>query len=93
MRSRYTAYVLGLEGYLLATWHTTTRPASLGLAEEQGLKWVGLQVEASGGEGDSAWVRFSARYKQNGRAGKLEERSRFVREEGRWYYLDGEWSD
>ena len=26
MRSRYSAYVLGLEDYLLATWHASTRP-------------------------------------------------------------------
>jgi len=95
MRSRYTAYVLGLEDYLLATWHPDTRPASLGLADSPG-QWLGLKVLATeaGGEGEQTGVvEFVARYKVNGRAQRLQERSRFVREAGRWYYLDGEPGD
>jgi SEC-C motif-containing protein len=45
MRSRYCAYALGLEPYLLATWHTSTRPAELNLAEDGGTKWLGLNIK------------------------------------------------
>lgn len=89
MRSRYSAYALGLADYLLATWHPTTRPLDLDIAG--GPKWLGLSVlrhESSGP--DSAIVEFVARYKAGGRAGRLGEVSRFVRAEGSWYYLDGD---
>lgn len=87
MRSRYTAYVLGLETYLLATWHEDTRPAELGL--EAALKWQGLDVRSFSIEGDEGRVCFVARYKVNGRAGRMSETSRFLRENGCWLYVDG----
>lgn len=91
MRSRYTAYVLGLEDYLLDTWHPSTRPASLDLHAEPRPKWLGLKVIRHVPEDDShATVAFVARYKVGGRAHRLEETSRFARENGRWYYLDGD---
>ncbi len=90
MRSRYTAYTLRLEPYLLATWHPSTRPAELNLNTEPQPKWLGLQVKHHQQADDShAEVEFVARYKLGGRAYRLHETSRFVREEGRWYYLDG----
>ena len=46
MRSRYSAYVLGLEDYLLATWHASTRPAALNLCTEAKPKWLGLEIKA-----------------------------------------------
>lgn len=90
MRSRYSAFVLGLHDYLLATWHPNTRPASLG-PDEPGLRWLGLTLRASAQQDEChASVEFVARSKLGGRAHRLHERSRFVREEdGRWYYLDG----
>jgi SEC-C motif-containing protein len=91
MRSRYTAYTLHLEPYLLATWHPSTRPATLDLNTEPQPKWLGLQVKRHQQTGDShAEVEFIARYKIGGRAHRLHETSRFVHEEGRWYYLDGD---
>ena len=91
MRSRYTAYVLGLEDYLLATWHTSTRPASLDLAGDTATRWLGLSVKRHEVIDEThAIVEFVARYKIGGRAHRLHEVSRFVREEGRWYYVDGE---
>ena len=89
MRSRYSAYVLKLENYLLATWHPDTRPASLDLASDNA-KWLGLEVEQYIPESaDRATVEFVARYKIGGRAHRLHEVSRFVREDGRWFYVDG----
>lgn len=91
MRSRYTAYVLQREDYLLATWHPSTRPPSLGLAEEARPKWLGLEVKRHEQQDEMhAVVEFVARYKLNGRAHRLHEKSRFVREAGRWFYIDGD---
>jgi SEC-C motif domain protein len=90
MRSRYTAYTLLREDYLLATWHASTRPVRLGLAEEVPTKWLGLEVKHhEQQDADHAIVEFVARYKVNGRAHRLHEVSRFVREEGSWFYVDG----
>lgn len=90
MRSRYSAYALKLEAYLLATWHPDTCPASLDLAADN-TKWLGLEVKKyTPGSADRATVEFVARYKIGGRAGRLHEVSRFVREAGRWLYVDGE---
>ena len=91
MRSRYSAYVLGLEPYLLATWHASTRPTALDLDKETSPRWLGLDIKRHQATGpDSAVVEFVARYKTGGRAHRLHEVSRFVREDGRWYYVDGE---
>ncbi len=93
MRSRYTAYVLKLEAYLLDTWHPRTRPAVLDLATD-GSKWLGLEVKKHLVESDSrATVEFVARYKIGGRAYRLHEISHFVLEEGRWFYVAGDYPD
>ena len=87
MRSRYSAYVLGLIDYLLATWHPSTAPGELLLAPVQ---WMGLEVRHTQMAGDAGVVEFVARWRDSGgRAGRLHETSRFVREGGRWFYIDG----
>jgi len=92
MRSRYSAYVLDQIDYLLATWHARTRPAVL-LPNGAGLRWLGLQVIThEQQDADHATVQFVARSKLGGRAYRLKEISRFVREDERWLYLDGETS-
>ena len=89
MRSRYSAFVLDELGYLLATWHASTRPASL-TPNPKNLKWLGLEVRRRTAlDADHAAVEFVARHKLGGRAERLHEFSRFVREDGRWFYLDG----
>jgi len=91
MRSRYTAYVLLRENYLIATWHASTRPAALGLEDGSATKWLGLEVmRHEQQDAEHALVEFVARYKVNGRAARLHEISHFVREAGRWYYVDGD---
>lgn len=92
MRSRYSAYVLGLEDYLLATWHISTRPASLGLADQSPQPaWLGLAVKRhENPTAETAVVEFVARMRIGGAsAHRMHEVSRFVREDGRWYYIDG----
>lgn len=91
MRSRYTAYVLQHEDYLLATWHADTRPATLDLAASSPDSWLGLTVRQHVQQDENhATVEFVARYKVGGRAHRMHEISRFVREAGRWLYRDGE---
>ncbi len=94
MRSRYAAYVLGLEPYLLATWHPSTRPERLDLDAEAAPKWLGLEVRRHETAGaDEAIVEFVARYRLGGRGHRLHELSRFVCEAGRWFYVDGRFPD
>jgi len=90
MRSRYSAFVLQNEPYLLATWHPGTRPGSVGF--EPGTKWLGLSVKSAHITGpDRAEVEFVARYRVGGGAAvRIHERSRFVCEDGRWLYVDGD---
>lgn len=90
MRSRYAAFVRDLRPYLLASWHASTRPAELA-PPEPGLKWLGLDVKRSAlQDPDHGTVEFVARSKLGGRARRLHEVSRFVREQGQWFYVDGD---
>ncbi len=90
MRSRYTAFVLSLDEYLLQTWHPNTRPVALNLAEDSATKWLGLQVKNTKKISEkSASVEFVARYKVAGKAERLHELSEFEWIAGRWYYLTG----
>ena len=85
MRSRYIAYALGLERYLLDTWHPDTRPGRLELDRTPHTRWIGLEVCAAGDD----TVEFVARCRIGGRAQRLHEISEFRREGGRWYYVTG----
>jgi SEC-C motif-containing protein len=90
MRSRYSAYVLGLDAYLLETWHSLTRPSVIE-PRPPGLRWLGLQVRLHREHDAShAIVEFVARSKLDGRAQRLHEISRFERQDGRWFYVDGQ---
>jgi len=91
MRSRYTAYTLQREDYLLTTWHQSTRPQALKLQGEAVAKWLGLEVKRhEKQDAEHAIVEFVARYKVNGRAHRLHEISRFVCKAGKWFYVDGQ---
>jgi SEC-C motif domain protein len=90
MRSRYSAFALGLAPYLLATWSRASRPPDLDL--DDGLHWRRLQIvdTVRGGAGDEEGVvEFRAAHRSADGAGVLHERSRFAREDGRWVYVDG----
>lgn len=92
MRSRYSAYALGLSDYVLRSWHSSKRPDQLDLQSDRAKgKWLGLTVKQHIPDGDRAEVEFIARYKpHDGPASRLHERSRFVKEKGEWFYLDGD---
>ncbi len=107
MRSRYTAYTRRDEAYLRATWHASTLPPEPVVDQNEKLQWLGLEVKSAlrlrqrkaklPENQDADTVEFVARYKINGRAYRLHEVSRFVREEvageARWFYLDGSFPD
>lgn len=92
MRSRYAAFVLRFEKYLFDTWHPRTRPKDIRLLrQDPPPKWLGLDVRATTVDGDTGTVEFVARYRSGGGpATRMHETSRFVREGGRWYYVDGD---
>ncbi len=93
MRSRYTAFALGDRTHLLATWHPDTRPVELALDPEQ--RWLHLRIDAVSGGGPfdtDGTVEFTAAYRIRRGRGELRELSRFAREDGRWYYVDGDLS-
>lgn len=88
MRSRYSAYVLNRVDYLLATWHPQTRPAKVDPGPAD-WRWLGLDVRRHVQLDEShATVEFVARCKQNGRASRLHEVSRFEKLDGCWLYVD-----
>ena len=89
MRSRYSAYVLKLSDYLLATWHSSTRPSELDLSADD-CKWLGLEIKRHTQlDASHASVEFVARYRIAGRGHRLHELSRFTLEGDRWVYIDG----
>ena len=89
MRSRYCAYVAQNANYLLATWHTTTRPATMDFSTE--IEWHGLTVVAARGSSldREGSVEFKAKFRRGDAHLELHEGSSFVQENGRWFYVDG----
>jgi SEC-C motif domain protein len=87
MRSRYAAFATRNARYLLDTWHVSRRPERFEF--EGGVEWYMLKVHAHTAQGDTATVAFSARSRLRNRTHELRETSRFVREDGRWFYVDG----
>lgn len=88
MRSRYTAYTLNDETYLRATWDPRTCPVEK-ITHDEPTKWLGLEVRKHQATGDQATVEFVARYKIAGRAHRLHEVSNFLRDDGKWFYVNG----
>ncbi|VAW67305.1 UPF0225 protein YchJ [hydrothermal vent metagenome] len=89
MRSRYTGYVLGQVQYLLDSWHSSTRPSEIRL--EDGLRWTGLSVlKATKEKNNTAYVEFAAQFESGGKTGQMHERSQFVFENNKWFYVQGE---
>ncbi|WP_431475522.1 YchJ family protein [Massilia eburnea] len=105
MRSRYSAYTLQNEPYLLSTWHESTRPTEPIIQQDEKLQWLGLEVKSAlrlrqrkaEAQPNEDFVEFVARLRVNGRGQRLHELSRFLREPGegglRWFYVDGEFPE
>lgn len=94
MRSRYTAFVIKDADYLIKTWHPSCQAAQFRQEIEAGFantRWLGLTVfeSASGADANEGYVSFVARFNEQHKAGAIIERSRFLKECGQWYYIDG----
>lgn len=89
MRARYSAYALGRLQFVFDTWHARTRPARSELTVDPAVKWLGLEVRRHLPGENESHVEFVARSRLGGRAQRLHEASRFVRENGSWFYVDG----
>ncbi|WP_394281679.1 YchJ family protein [Corynebacterium sp.] len=93
MRSRFSAFVVGDEDYLLRTWAPDTRPRSLDLADSP-VKFERLMIvdKRAGGFFDAEGVvEFEAFYSVDGQAGSQRERSTFRRlDDGQWVYSAGD---
>lgn len=92
MRSRYSAYVLGDESYLLKTWHSSTRPVMLNLEQDTN-EWIKLEllkVQAGKPKDNEGSVEFVAHFKAQNQRQQLHEVSRFIQEDEQWFYLDGQ---
>ncbi|AHH98394.1 YchJ family metal-binding protein [Kutzneria viridogrisea] len=88
MRSRFSAFAVRDEAYLLRTWHSSTRPP--GVEFDPGLRWVRLEIldRVEGGMfATEGTVEFRAHYREGGQRGAMQERSLFVRDAGNWVYL------
>lgn len=94
MRSRYTAFVMKDADYLIKTWHPSCEPQELRQGLQQSFattEWLGLTLFASeeGKNPQEGYVSFVARFCEHNKNGALIERSRFLKENGQWYYIDG----
>jgi SEC-C motif-containing protein len=88
MRSRYSAFAVRDEAYLVRTWHPDTRPGRVTL--DPGQEWTGLTILATSGGGlfdQHGTVEFQARYVLDGRPGRIRENSAFVRYQKVWVYF------
>ena len=93
LRSRYSAYVLANGNYLHRSWHASTRPTKKSLLQLPPTQWTDLTIvrtEQGGVNDTTGLVEFIARYQEGLQIKQLHETSRFVREGGRWFYIDGQ---
>jgi SEC-C motif-containing protein len=92
MKSRYSAYAVGNGRYLVETTASENRhEGDAALIEEHArhTEWLKLEIVDSTESGDEGMVEFKAFYRENGVVRVLHEKSRFLRREGMWYYIDG----
>jgi SEC-C motif-containing protein len=94
MRSRYSAYVKNNKNYLLDTWHSSTRPKAeeFELDDNSEFRWLQLKViktELGSSRDNEGLVFFEAQYRFQGQEGTMQEASKFVKEDGKWFYIEG----
>nr|WP_318381511.1 YchJ family protein [uncultured Enterobacter sp.] len=94
MRSRYSAFVNKNADYLIRTWHPSCQMSEFKADIENGFahtEWLGLTIfeQADSEKVNEGFVSFVARFKEQGKPGAIIERSRFLKENGQWYYVDG----
>ena len=96
MRSRYSAYVVADINYLMNSHHPSTRPTKERksiLRWTKSVQWIKLDVKnaVAGTVNDTeGWIVFIAYFSDGGKIETIHENSRFVKENGKWYYISGE---
>ena len=97
MRSRFSAYALGLTDYVIRT----TAPGSPAWSDDRdawaasidrfstATRFAGLRVEPGPNDGARAQVTFHATLSQHGHDASFAEQSTFVLRDGLWLYCDG----
>lgn len=96
MRSRYSAYCHKNIEYIYKTYHASTRadnPIDAILSFAAQSHFINLAILSSNSESDEGFVTFTVRYLQQNVLCQFTEKSRFIMEQGRWYYLNGELED
>ena len=83
MRSRFSAYALDCQQYLLNSWHPSTRPESI--ETDPSVQWIRLKIIDTEKHPDQ--VEYVATFKLHGKAHKMRENSRFIFEYGYWFYV------
>ena len=95
MRSRYSAYAIGLIDYIIQTTSISKqrdlihRRAEL-LSFSKDTSFEGLHIIDKQDAGKEGFVTFTAMLKQDDRDVSFTEKSRFEKVEGKWYYHSGE---
>lgn len=93
MRSRFTAFARNEIDYLGSTMVEEHRqefhPEEIRRWNKD-TDWLGLEILETATHGETGMVRFRAEFRHKGATQSLTERSRFVRRNGVWFYLDGE---
>ncbi|MCK5311747.1 MAG: YchJ family protein [Desulfobacteraceae bacterium] len=94
MRSRFSAFCTEDIKYLISTHHPSMRQPNEADALSTTIKqtkWLGLKIlkaKKSKTDETEAYVEFAAFY-HDGKIGQLHENSRFIKDNNKWYYLDG----
>ncbi|GIU02364.1 YchJ family protein [Shewanella algidipiscicola] len=92
MRSRYSAFVMRLHDYLIATHHPDTLNGLTKsiLDSDNQTQWLGLSIQRSATTDDNGVVEFHAWYRENNRLDAIHEVSQFIKQHGVWWYTSGE---
>jgi SEC-C motif domain protein len=94
MRSRYSAFALGLSDYIMATTHPNNPDYTENkenwkksiLDFSQNTQFIGLKIDEFIDGDTEAFVTFEAKLD----SGILKEKSRFLKEKGKWLYESGD---
>lgn len=93
MRARYCAHVVNRPQFILDSWHGSSRPSLADIAPFVALPWHDLTILGHQAGPSESFVTFLARYQDGDKLAFHLEKSRFVKEEGRWYFHSGSYPE
>lgn len=90
MRSRFSAYFCNHAEWIARSWLNNMEPESVAFDDD--LKWLDLNIiDAPKADSDEGYVEFEARYLKKGKVKAIHEKSRFIKQNNQWLYVDGEY--